>query len=196
MEFDIFSTYISDEAEEEAEIDNDDHISSAPDSISEVKSSITALESIKDQVAAETIVFALACQSRQPDSKVFIPNIVICPAKFYVVMYDPVNDVLIWSEEFPLIPDSAGKIQISSVIALWIVLHYKLFCNGSDIFEDIREIRASFKARIDQDWCFYQQLELGVGAIGSGKRVDLAKSLCEECDVLLPKLKLRTHRSY
>lgn len=161
--------------------------------ISEVK----VLEKVQDQTAAQTVVFAMAYQTANPLSKVFIPNILICPSKFYIVMYEPINDVLVWSTEFPLFSQSDRRLQGVSVIALWMVMHYKLFCKeANEIFENVNEIKAGFRSHVDDDqWVIYKnQLRTGISTFESIQRLNLVQSL-SDVDFDIPKLKVKKLRT-
>ena len=88
------------------------------------------------------------------------------------MMYEPENDILIWSETFPLWSDSSS-LDVTSVIALWMVLHYKLFGSGGDIFENVDEIKAGFMEHIEEDRRqFYEQLQVGVSSFETKEQVD------------------------
>ncbi|CAC5405537.1 unnamed protein product [Mytilus coruscus] len=151
----------------------------------------SSLNKIQDRATAETVVFALAYQIINPISAVFIPKIIICPNEFYIVMYEPVHDVLVWSTEFPLICQSDFKLQGVSIVALWMVLNYKLFCNGvEELFDDVSEIKADFSNQIDvENWEIYKsKLEIGVQSFGAAPHINLVHSL-REVDFVFPKLK-------
>ncbi|XP_076096435.1 uncharacterized protein LOC143067219 isoform X1 [Mytilus galloprovincialis] len=151
------------------------------------------LNKVQDKATAETVVFALAYQITNPSSTGFIPHIIISPNEFYIVMYEPVHDVLLWSSEFPLISQSDCKLQGVSIIALWMVLHYKLFCNGVDeLFDDVGEIKADFSNQLDVENLdiYKKKLEIGVQSFGATPHINLVHSL-REVDFVFPKLKLR-----
>lgn len=67
---------------------------------------------------------------------IFIPNILISPKEFRVIMYNAENDLLICSQPFNLFtkPDSTGCLEIQSILILWMVLHYETF------LEDIKQV--------------------------------------------------------
>lgn len=151
------------------------------------------MNKVQDEATAETVVFALAYQIKNPSSAGFIPNIVICPNEFYIVMYEPVHDVLLWSSEFPLISQSDFKLQGVSIVALWMVLHYKLFCNGvEELFDEVSEIKADFSNQLDVENLdiYKNNLDIGVQSFSSATHINLVHSL-REVDFVFPKLKLR-----
>ncbi|KAK3100732.1 hypothetical protein FSP39_024374 [Pinctada imbricata] len=132
------------------------------DSISDVKLKIK--RHVEDQTVAQAIVFALIQKQQSPNTNIFIPNILICDTKFYIVMYEPVRDILIWSGEFHLWDQSSPTtLNTTAVITLWMVIHYKLFCCGGEIFEDLSEVKAGFLDQISEEKkTFYEQLKFGV----------------------------------
>ncbi|XP_063430648.1 uncharacterized protein LOC134712739 [Mytilus trossulus] len=167
------------------EEDNDNSLS---DCIKE-----SCLNKVQDKATAETVVFSLAYQITNPGSARFIPHIIICPNEFYIVMYEPVHDVLVWSSEFPLISQPDFKLQGVSIIALWMVLHYKLFCNRvEELFNDVSEIKADFLNQLDVENLdiYKNKLNIGVQSFGSAPHINLVHSL-REVDFVFPKLKLR-----
>jgi hypothetical protein len=120
--------------------------------ISEVKLSLSGAES---QAIAQTIVFSFLQRKRHRKfSNFLIPNILISPHDFRIIMFDAVNDILICSVPLPIFqPYPSSSLQIASIIILWMVLHYRMFCVGLDtslIIETIGEmkkIQSHFKDR-------------------------------------------------
>nr|XP_022332267.1 uncharacterized protein LOC111129982 [Crassostrea virginica]XP_022332268.1 uncharacterized protein LOC111129982 [Crassostrea virginica] len=128
--------------------------------ISEVKLSRTGAES---QAIAQTIVFSFIQRKRHPQfSNFFIPNILISPNSFRIIMYDAVNDILICSLPLSIFQSYPSKsFEIASIIILWMVLHYRIFCDGIDVSLikkadiEIKSIQANFKERANEKLDFY-----------------------------------------
>lgn len=118
--------------------------------IIEVKTSKTKddLQSM-NQAIAQTIVFSFLQKKALPNLS-FIPNILISPNEFRIIMYDVDNDILLCSE--PLAIFCKREFKKSSIIMLWMVLHYELFLEDvKPRFEedglDMRKFNAKFKKR-------------------------------------------------
>lgn len=128
--------------------------------ISEVKLSLSGAES---QAVAQTIVFSFIQKKRHPHfSNFLIPNILISPYDFRIIMYDAANDILICSVPLPIFqPYPSNSLQIASIIILWMVLHYRMFCVGIEtslIIEtigEIKKIQSNFKDRAKEKLDFY-----------------------------------------
>lgn len=107
--------------------------------IIEVKRSLSRSKfSVMDQAISQTIVFSFLQKMLQIEGNrdIFIPNILISPKEFRVIMYNAENDLLICSQPFNLFtkPDSTGCLEIQSILILWMVLHYETF------LEDIKQV--------------------------------------------------------
>lgn len=77
-------------------------------------------------------------------------------------MYDAANDILICSVPLPIFqPYPSNSLQIASIIILWMVLHYRMFCVGIEtslIIEtigEIKKIQSNFKDRAKEKLDFY-----------------------------------------
>lgn len=102
-----------------------------------------------DQAIAQTIVFSFLQKKVLPNLS-FVPNILISPNEFRIIMYDVANDILLCSE--PVTIFFKKTLKRISIIILWMVLHYELFLeNVSSCFEeggiDVRKFKAKFKKR-------------------------------------------------
>ena len=120
----------------------------------------------ENQAIAQTIVFSYIQRKRNPSFKHFlIPNILISPYHFRILMYDSQNDILICSVKLPIFQDKdiPDKLSIESVVFLWMVLHYKMFCVGINVQEllktgairDLKEIQSNFRERAGDKLNFY-----------------------------------------
>lgn len=87
-----------------------------------------------DQAIAQTIVFSFLQKGGSPN--IFIPNILISPKEFRVIMYNAEYDLLICSQPLNLFTkqDSTGCLNFSSLLVLWMVLHYETF------LEDVKQV--------------------------------------------------------
>ena len=134
---------------------------------------------ISDQTFAQTIVFALAQKQLHPSSNFFIPNILITERQLYIIMYDPTNDILIRSERIPLWSlESSSSLEVLAVIALWMTIHYKLFCSGGEIFENLSDMRAEFMKHVNEDkQRLYRELNIGVASFETEEKDELSRDL-------------------
>lgn len=80
-----------------------------------------------NQAIAETIVFSFLMKKTHPHISIS-PNILISPKEFRIIMYDVANDFLICSQPLKVFTKSTPEIlDCSSIIILWMVLHYEIF---------------------------------------------------------------------
>lgn len=122
-------------------LDESDSENSGGTTILEVKLSLKT-GGVFDQAMAQTIVFSVTQRQRHPAlRKVFIPNILVSPTEFRVFMYDSDYDILIYSVPLNIFHyRKDGELSIPSIIVLWMVLHYKLFCEETKSLIDNRDI--------------------------------------------------------
>lgn len=101
-----------------------------------------------NQAIAQTIVFSFLQKKVLPNMS-FIPNILISPNEFRIIMYDVDNDILLCSG--PVTIFYKKHFKKSSIIILWMVLHYELFLKNVNFrFKegiDMRKFKAKFKKR-------------------------------------------------
>lgn len=135
---------------------------------SEMKPSLSCAES---RAIAQTIVFSFCQRKRHPHlSNFLIPNVLISPKDFRIIMYDSVNDILICSAPLPIFqPYPSKSLQIASIIILWMVLHHRMFCGGIDTssimgtINEMEEIQSNFKDRAKEKLNIYiNALKFGV----------------------------------
>lgn len=133
-----------------------------------MKSSLSCAES---RAIAQTIVFSFCQRKRHPHfSNFLIPNVLISPKDFRIIMYDSVNDILICSAPLPIFqPYPSKSLQIASIIILWMVLHHRMFCGGIDTssimgtINEMEEIQSNFKDRAKEKLNIYiNALKFGV----------------------------------
>ena len=136
-------------------------------------------KAISDQTFAQTVVFALSRKQLNPSFSSFIPNILITEKQLYIIMYDPTNDILIRSERIPLWSlESSSSLEVLTVIALWMTIHYKLFCSGGEIFENLSDMRAEFMEHVTEDkQRFYRELNIGVASFETEEKDELSRDL-------------------
>lgn len=90
----------------------------------------TSLESSREQIMAQCIVFSFLQKKLHPDYvNHLIPSIGIARDRLVVFYYDCDNDVLLESSEMPFIMSQGGLVK-STFLALWLVLNFKYFCSG------------------------------------------------------------------
>ena len=116
------------------------------DQISVSSFDVTSCEDSNDnswsRIIAETIVFSFL-QHKHNYEKLrnnLIPGISINNGKLVVFMYDCEKDVLLGSVAMDLF--DKNNIHMRTVIFLWLVLNYKLFCSG--VIDDFKNVKANF----------------------------------------------------
>ena len=143
--------------------------------ISEVK--VSSAAGAEDQAIAQIIVFSLLQKQRHPEfHHHLIPNIVISPIDFHIFMYDAVNDILLASYPLQIFDADTESLRIESVMILWMVLHYRMFCEGikvgalTDNFKDLY-IKSHFRKIAETKWDVYStSLKENVSYFPPGKR--------------------------
>ncbi|XP_062597009.1 uncharacterized protein LOC134258459, partial [Saccostrea cucullata] len=129
-------------------------------SIAEVKHS--PLDGVRKQTIAQTIVSSLLQKQNHPDLKNFlVPNILISPEEIQIIMYDAKNDVLLCSNVIKLF--ICNEFCLGTVIILWMVLHYRMFCSGLliDNLPMLDEYKSHFKELTQAKWNIYSNLLKG-----------------------------------
>lgn len=150
-------------------------ISPGGKTISEVK--VPSAAGAEDQAIAQIIVFSLLQKQKHPEFQHhLIPNIVISPTDFHIFMYDAVNDILLGSYPLQIFDVETESLRIESVMILWMVLHYRIFCEGikvnklTDDFKNI-DIQSHFKKIAETKWNVYSKsLKENVGYFPPGKK--------------------------
>ncbi|KAK3091377.1 hypothetical protein FSP39_019419 [Pinctada imbricata] len=154
------------------------------------KSSVTEINlstsdpHVIDQALAQTIVFASLQRQRHPSfHNHLIPNIVISSHHFRVVMYDAELDVLICSDEIPIF--FRGQLLPSAIKALWLVLHYEMFCTGIPGKDGLlEEVTSKFRQRVQPKLNMYdKELKVGVSSFPFQKEFSTPKDN-EVCDFI------------
>lgn len=128
---------------------------------------------IVDQAIAQTIVFSFLQKKQHPN--VFIPNILISPREFRVIMYDSNKDILICSKPLHLFaskPSAAAAssseiLDSTSITIIWLVLHYGFFSTDLQSYFDKRNLdmkkfQAKFHKRAKEKFDVYDK-DLKVG---------------------------------
>lgn len=138
-------------------IEDDDEFEE--DIISEA--SILPAERTEDQAIAQIIVFSLLQRQKHPEYQHhLVPNIVISPTDFQIFMYDAVNDILLGSYPLLLFDVETESLRIESVMILWMVLHYRMFCEGikvDELTDDFKnfDMRSHFRKIVGRKWDVY-----------------------------------------
>ncbi|KAK3090154.1 hypothetical protein FSP39_009527 [Pinctada imbricata] len=110
----------------------------------------------EDQCIAQTIVFSFIQRARHPEFKNhLIPNIVIDCSHFRVLMYDSENDILLCSMLLPIFRNN--KLCITSIIILWMVLHYRIFCSGIDKARNLEVLKCNFSEIVGEKLDIYSK---------------------------------------
>ena len=96
----------------------------------------------------QTIVFYLLQKQKHPNFRnVLTPNILISPEEVQIVMYDAEYGILLCSNIIKLFEPVAHCLIPETLIIIWMVLHYRLFCQGLpiQILPMIYQCRSGFK---------------------------------------------------
>ena len=112
-----------------------------------------------EQAIAQAIVFSLLQKQRHPNfQNHMIPNILISPEFFQIVLYDAEHDILLCSNFLDLFNvNDEGCLSSEAVVTLWLVLHYRLFCKGL-VFEEPTEVeifKSNFQELAKDKWHIY-----------------------------------------
>lgn len=97
-----------------------------------------------DQSIAETISFSFIQKACHPSfENHLVPNIMIDSERFRILMYDADKDILLCGMDFPIFYEN--HLNITSVVILWLVLHYRIFCSGiNDTPEELEKVKCNF----------------------------------------------------
>lgn len=145
--------------EDKLEVDNSDRNASV------------SLSCAENRAIAQTIVFSFFQRKRHPNfSNFLIPNILISPKDFRIIMYDAENDILICSAPLPIFqPYPSKSLHIASIIILWMVLHHRMFCGGIDTSsimgttQEMKKIQSNFKEKAKEKLNVYTNaLKFGI----------------------------------
>lgn len=151
--------------------DNEDF--SGVTNIIEVKRKSLSGSGVVNQAIAETIVFSFLKNKTQSHITIS-PNILISPKEFRVIMYDTANDFLICSDTVKVFTKSTEDpttdiLDCSSIIILWMVLHYEHFLKQENSpatkigSRDKKIFQAMFKDRALENYDLYKdELKFGV----------------------------------
>ncbi|XP_052692894.1 uncharacterized protein LOC128171201 isoform X1 [Crassostrea angulata] len=145
--------------DEQDETKNDD--SPGGKTITQVKQPLS--ENMLSQAIAQTIVFSLVQKQKHPEFlHHMIPNIVISPEKLEIMMYDSDNDVLLCSNPILLfnldLPDDRTLID-ETVLIIWMVLHYRIFCSGLNKANPylLERCKSNFRQLVASKWDIYSK---------------------------------------
>ncbi|XP_078321494.1 uncharacterized protein LOC144621701 [Crassostrea virginica] len=126
-------------------------------SIVEVKQVLPEKE--YEQALAQTIVFSLLQKKEHPEFKHhMIPNIVISPKEVEVLLYDAENDILLCGNRFRLfVEKNSERLTLFdySIVFLWMVLNYKIFCSFSKT-ETLKHYKSNFPIFAAGKWEIYK----------------------------------------
>ena len=126
---------------------------------------------VSTQIIAETIVFAFLQKQKNPAFENFlIPTVGLSRKNIVFYLYDPDHDFLLESPQFEIFHNK--KLSYPAVLALWLILNYKIFCTG--ITEAMREsnFTADVLSKVTNDIkiLYKDHLQFGNCAIGTKKR--------------------------
>lgn len=175
-------------AVEDEEEEEEDDLEDSPKMIAEVKKEL--LDELLQQALAQTIVFSLIQRKRHPDrSNHMMPNIVISPKKFKIMMYDAERDIFLVSNIHKLFIGKDNKVLSSNaVIVLWMVLHNRTFCTGfeNESFNKvlIESLGSNFKKLVEsKSETYSKSLEFFVSKFNPEKKPSLNDSFNNGCEI-------------
>ncbi|XP_062615123.1 uncharacterized protein LOC134276851 [Saccostrea cucullata] len=114
-----------------------------------------------EEAFAQTIVFSLTENQKHPNClNHMVPNIVISPEKFEIVLYDAERDILLCSNSiflFNLDLPEHRSLTNEAIIILWMVLHYEIFCSGFEKASNdvLVKCKSNFKSLVESKWDIY-----------------------------------------
>ena len=114
---------------------------------------------ILEQAIAQTIVFSLIQSQRHPEFLThMVPNIVISPEEVQIFMYDAANDILLCSNQIELF-EAKHVLMTETVVSLWMVMHYRLFCSGLDARKPsvLQRCKSGFRNHVHSKWDIYSK---------------------------------------
>ena len=101
---------------------------STEDSPVEVKTQFKDTKHLQNQLTSQSVCFSFLQGHRHPEYiNKLVPSIGISCSDVMIHMYDSVQDKLLQTVAFQLFDQTKLKLRISSVIALWLTLNYKVF---------------------------------------------------------------------
>ena len=114
---------------------------------------------ILKQAIAQTIVFSLIQYQTHPEFlNHMVPNIVISPEEVQIFMYDAASDILLCSNTIELF-EAKHLLVTDTVVSLWMVMHYRLFCSGLDAGKPsvIQRCKSGFRNHVHSKWDIYSK---------------------------------------
>lgn len=126
------------------------------ESIAEIKKSYA--DHSMNQAIAQTIVFSCLKQMKDTElSNHMVPNLVISPEKFRIIMYNAKEDVLLCSHSIDLF-DSPKKLSSKAIVVIWMVLHYRCFGSKSNEAnqEELKKCKSQFRTLVGSKWETYK----------------------------------------
>lgn len=125
------------------------------------------------QVAAKTIVHSFYYRQIHPDhSNTLIPCFAVSHRVgliFY--LYDSVNDILLGSTQFPLASFNPFQLNMTVIIAVWLVLNHKYLCSGFSL-TDLEDVPKAGFVDVAEDKINVYREELQRGQVGT-RRFDV-----------------------
>lgn len=129
------------------------------------------IDTTEDQNVAKAIVFSMLQNSRHSQHKTsLIPTIVISQKQFRILMYDPDSDILLQSRPVELFTTrGSSELSTSSIIILWMVLHYRTFCSGLkelNLYEELHKVKSGFMDKLTPEYVeiYKSKLKSGVAS--------------------------------
>lgn len=143
------------EVPEEADVKSDTSTSldldekSSDECLSQIEVKIDELHSHFSQLISQTIVFSFY-QTKCEPALTLIPSIGVSKSRIQFHFYDSEKDIYLLSREMPLFYDDAKKaLNLSTVIATWLVLNYKHLISGAS--EEMSEGKFGFHSKISKE---------------------------------------------
>lgn len=124
---------------------------------------------VHNQLASQTVCFSFLQGDRHSEyQNTLIPCIGASSSEVMIYMYDSVKDVFVQSCVLNLFEDNKRQICVSTVIAIWLAVNYKIFssfCNSISDF--VQTLPCANFYEVAKDKLHIYQNKLKFGSIGN-----------------------------
>ena len=131
----------------------------------EVKTQFKDTKHLQNQLTSQSVCFSFLQGHRHPEYiNKLVPSIGISCSDVMIHMYDSVQDKLVQTVAFELFDETKLKLRISSVIALWLTLNYKVLSSfNSSIAAFVKTLPSANFFEVAQDKLHIYKKELHFG---------------------------------
>jgi competence CoiA-like predicted nuclease len=90
--------------------------------------------------------------------------------RFRILMYDADKDILLCGMDLPIFYEN--HLNFTSIVILWMVLHYRIFCSGiNGTPEELENVKCNFQEVTEEKWEIYRKsLKVGVSNFPNVKK--------------------------